>query len=210
MAPGALALDTTGMSLDEVVERIAQLVHEALMKRSKVAVLGYPNVGKSTLVNRLSGTREAVVHEQAGVTRDRKEVEADWNGRAFTLVDTGGVDLAGRARAGRRDPPPGARRRSPTPSWRCSWSTRAPGCAPATPSWPRSCAAGRCRRSWSRTRSTSGAQQGLASEFYALGLGDPMPVSATQGLGTGDLLDLIVQRAARRRGRGRGRRPGWR
>ena len=65
------------------------------MKRPKVAVVGYPNVGKSTLVNRLSGTREAVVHEQAGVTRDRKEVEADWNGRAFTLVDTGGVDMAG-------------------------------------------------------------------------------------------------------------------
>ena len=56
-------------------------------------MVGYPNVGKSTLVNRLSGTREAVVHEQAGVTRDRKEVEADWNGRGFTLVDTGGVDL---------------------------------------------------------------------------------------------------------------------
>src|SRR5215217_6736952 len=65
------------------------------MKRPTVAVLGYPNVGKSTLVNRLSGTREAVVHEQPGVTRDRKEVEAWWNGVGFTLVDTGGVDLAG-------------------------------------------------------------------------------------------------------------------
>ncbi|MGZ4201192.1 MAG: GTPase, partial [Thermoleophilaceae bacterium] len=58
----------------------------------KVAIVGYPNVGKSTLVNRLSGTREAVVHEQPGVTRDRKEVEAEWNGRTFLLVDTGGVD----------------------------------------------------------------------------------------------------------------------
>ena len=64
------------------------------MKRPTVAVVGYPNVGKSTLVNRLSGTREAVVHETAGVTRDRKEVEAEWNGRRFSLVDTGGVDLA--------------------------------------------------------------------------------------------------------------------
>ena len=59
----------------------------------KVAVVGFPNAGKSTLVNRLSGTRETVVHEQSGVTRDRKEVEADWNGRSFLLVDTGGVDL---------------------------------------------------------------------------------------------------------------------
>src|SRR6185503_16165635 len=65
------------------------------MKRPTVAVVGYPNVGKSTLVNRLSGTREAVVHEQAGVTRDRKEIDADWNGVGFTLIDTGGVDFAG-------------------------------------------------------------------------------------------------------------------
>src|SRR5437764_15092085 len=62
----------------------------------KVAVVGYPNVGKSSLVNRLAGSREAVVHERAGVTRDRKEVPAEWGGRAFTLVDTGGVDLADR------------------------------------------------------------------------------------------------------------------
>jgi GTP-binding protein len=65
------------------------------VKRPTVAVVGYPNVGKSTLVNRLSGTRAAVVHAQAGVTRDRKEIDADWNGVGFTLIDTGGVDLAG-------------------------------------------------------------------------------------------------------------------
>src|SRR6476661_2735390 len=64
----------------------------ALMALQKVAVVGYPNVGKSTLVNRLSETREAVVHEKSGVTRDRKEIETEWNGRRFLLVDTGGVD----------------------------------------------------------------------------------------------------------------------
>src|SRR5919201_3259776 len=63
------------------------------MALPKVAVVGYPNVGKSTLVNRLTQTREAVVHEQPGVTRDRKEIETEWNGRRFVLVDTGGVDL---------------------------------------------------------------------------------------------------------------------
>src|SRR3954470_2015723 len=67
------------------------------MALPKVAIVGYPNVGKSTLVNRLSGTREAVVHEQPGVTRDRKEIPAEWNGREFLLVDTGGVDLTDRA-----------------------------------------------------------------------------------------------------------------
>jgi len=59
----------------------------------QIAVVGFPNVGKSTLVNRLAGGREAVVHEEAGVTRDRKAVEAEWNGVLFQLVDTGGVDL---------------------------------------------------------------------------------------------------------------------
>src|SRR5438270_718152 len=53
----------------------------------KVAVVGYPNVGKSSLVNRLTGSREAVVHERPGVTRDRKELEPDWNGRPLTLVN---------------------------------------------------------------------------------------------------------------------------
>ena len=59
----------------------------------KVAVVGYPNVGKSSLVNRLTQSREAVVHERPGITRDRKELSTDWNGRQLTLIDTGGVDL---------------------------------------------------------------------------------------------------------------------
>src|ERR1700724_1654946 len=62
----------------------------------KVAIVGYPNVGKSSLVNRLTQSREAVVHERPGVTRDRKELHTDWNGRALTLVDTGGGDLQDR------------------------------------------------------------------------------------------------------------------
>ncbi len=58
-----------------------------------VAVVGFPNVGKSTLVNRLAGGREAVTHAEAGVTRDRKRVPCEWNGVAFELLDTGGIDF---------------------------------------------------------------------------------------------------------------------
>ena len=57
-----------------------------------VAIVGFPNVGKSTLINRLTVSRQAVVHETPGVTRDRKELLADWNGKHFLLIDTGGVD----------------------------------------------------------------------------------------------------------------------
>ena len=61
-----------------------------------VAIVGFPNVGKSTLINRLTETRQAVVHETPGVTRDRKELLADWNGKHFLLIDTGGVAWSGR------------------------------------------------------------------------------------------------------------------
>ena len=93
----------------------------------KVAIVGYPNVGKSSLVNRLSHSREAVVHETAGVTRDRKEIACEWNGRRFLLVDTGGMDfedadpIAGSIRdqaqagLGRRGRPGGRRRHRPAP-----------------------------------------------------------------------------------------------
>ena len=59
-----------------------------------VAIVGYPNVGKSTLFNRLAGRRDAVVDAVAGVTRDRRQAGAEWNGRAFQLIDTGGIDEA--------------------------------------------------------------------------------------------------------------------
>ena len=163
------------------------------MRRPKVAVLGYPNVGKSTLVNRLSGTREAVVHEQAGVTRDRKEVDADWNGLGFTLVDTGGVDMAGEHEMADE-----IRRQSLAALADAELAVlvvdaRA-GLRPGDAELARELRGGPVPVLVAANKVDEGPQEGLAAEFYGLGLGDPLPVSATQGLGTGDLLDRIVER----------------
>jgi len=158
----------------------------------KVAVVGYPNVGKSSLVNRLTQSREAVVHERPGITRDRKELHTEWNGRRLTLIDTGGMDLDDEdpmaasiqdqaraalsdaevalfvvdARAGLR---PGDEeladllRRAHKPVVVAANKIDSPGDLP------------------------------LAHEFHSLGLGDPLAVSAAQGLGTGDLLDRLIE-----------------
>jgi GTPase len=163
------------------------------MKRSKVAIVGYPNVGKSTLVNRLSGTRETVVHEQAGVTRDRKEVDADWNGLGFTLVDTGGVDLAGEHELADEIRQQALAALDDAQLAVLVVDARA-GLRAGDAELARELRGGPIPAIVVANKVDEGTQQGLASEFYALGLGDPMPVSATQGLGTGDLLDLIVQK----------------
>jgi GTP-binding protein len=157
----------------------------------KVAVVGYPNVGKSSLINRLTGSREAVVHERPGVTRDRKELACEWNGRQFTLIDTGGVDfedadpLAGsirdQARTGLAD----------AAAALLVVDARA-GLRPGDEEL-----ADLLRRSTVPVIVVANKVDDvrdvpLAADFHRLGLGDPMPASATQGLGTGDLLDRLV------------------
>ena len=158
----------------------------------KVAVVGYPNVGKSSLVNRLAGSREAVVHERPGVTRDRKELPAEWNGRAFALIDTGGVDLADRAElAGAvRDQ---ARAALADAALVVLVVDARAGLRPGDEEL-----ADLLRRSGARVlvaanKCDTPAEQPLAAEFYRFGLGDPVPVSAAHGLGTGDLLDRLVE-----------------
>ncbi len=158
----------------------------------KVAVVGYPNVGKSSLINRLTGTREAVVHERPGVTRDRKELDCEWNGRQFKLIDTGGVDfededpLAGsirdQARAGLADAQVAVLVVDARAGIRAGDEELADLLRRS--SVPSVVAANKC---------DSVGDVPQAAEFHRLGLGEPLAVSAAQGLGSGDLLDRIVE-----------------
>ncbi len=157
-----------------------------------VAVVGFPNVGKSTLVNRLAGGREAVTHAKPGVTRDRKRVACEWSGITFDLLDTGGIDsgdedemaedvrrqarlgieeadvvmLVVDARAGVRAGDAelaSALRGSETPVLVVANKVDRP------------------------------EDEYLTAELNGLGLGEPLAVSATHGLGSGDLLDRVVE-----------------
>ncbi|MBA2764415.1 MAG: ribosome biogenesis GTPase Der [Thermoleophilaceae bacterium] len=161
------------------------------MALPKVAVVGYPNVGKSTLVNRLAGGRETVVHEDAGVTRDRKELEADWNGRRFLLIDTGGVDSEdGHALA--TEVQAQARRAIAESDLAVLVVDARTGIRPGDDELARELQRAPLPVLVAANKVDGASLIPQAAEFIGLGLGEPVPVSATQGLGTGDLLDAIV------------------
>jgi GTPase len=165
----------------------------------KVAIVGYPNVGKSSLVNRLTESREAVVHERAGVTRDRKELRTEWNGRSLTLIDTGGVDLEDRDALARKIQDQARAALDDADAAVLVVDARA-GLRPGDQEM-----AELLRRSplpvlVAANKIDSARDLPLTAEFYGLGLGDPIAVSAAQGLGTGDLLDRIVALAGGRDG----------
>ncbi len=157
-----------------------------------VAVVGRPNVGKSTLVNRILGRREAIVQERPGVTRDRVLYRAEWLGRQFLLVDTGGLEadpegaLAGKvaetakAAAGEADVVAFV----VDATQGITLEDRA--------------VADVIRRLGGRTvlvvnKADNAERDQSAVEFYELGLGDPVPVSALHGRRSGDLLDILTE-----------------
>jgi GTPase len=172
------------------VAREAALTGELL---GTVAIVGFPNVGKSTLVNRLTSTRAAVVHETPGVTRDRKELVCEWRGRRFLLIDTGGIDVAERD-AVTRSIAEQARAAVEEADLVLFVVDARAGITPGDEE------VAEILRNAHRpvvvlaNKIDDPSRDAHALEFHRLGLGDPVPLSAMHGHGTGDLLDEVVDR----------------
>ena len=157
------------------------------------AIVGFPNVGKSTLVNRLTATRTAVVHEEPGVTRDRKDIVCEWSGRRFILIDTGGVDLADRSEITRQIAAQ-ARTAIDEADLVLFVVDAQAGVTPGDEE-----VAELLRRSdrpvlLIANKLDDPTRTDQIHEFHRLGLGEPLPISGLHGHGTGDLLDTILER----------------
>jgi GTPase len=158
-----------------------------------VAVVGFPNVGKSTLVNRLTGSRQAVVHETPGVTRDRKEVVCEWAGQRFLLVDTGGVDVVDPSPLTQQVAEQAHRAIAEADLVLFVVDTRA-GITPGDEELAAILRHSRKPIFLIANKIDEPGHEAEAFEFHRLGLGDPIPISSIHGHGTGDLLDAIVAR----------------
>jgi GTP-binding protein len=215
-APDAVAVDTSGGEAEDVFREVLELAHplvegqpldpstddagpEARQTSSegfRVAIVGRQNVGKSTLLNRLLGAREAIADEVPGVTRDRVEVPVSWRGRDFQVIDTGGyvhrpkgIEALVTAQADRAmadadmillvvDAAVGVQEEDAQLAHRLRRAA-VPVVLVAN-------------------KVDSAAREGDAAELYRLGLGEPVAVSALHGRGTGDLLDRVVDLAPAR------------
>ena len=156
-----------------------------------VAIVGYPNVGKSTLVNRLTQTRAAVVHETHGTTRDRKELVCEWNGKEFLLIDTGGVDIADRSPLTRSIGEQAKAAVEDADLVLFVVDARA-GVTPGDEELAAILRAAKKPVVVLANKIDDPSQDVLAHEFHRLGLGEPVPLSGAHGHGTGDLLDAVV------------------
>jgi len=158
---------------------------------SVVAIVGRPNVGKSTLMNRIIGRREAIVEERPGVTRDRKEVEASWLGRSFTLIDTGGWITGGDALDEK------VSRQSEQAMSEADVILFVLDSTVGITEEDAQVAALLRKRAESvvvvANKVDDRNHESAAWELVSLGLGDPSTISALHGRGTGDLLDRVIE-----------------
>lgn len=158
-----------------------------------VAIIGRPNVGKSTLVNRIAQTADAIVHQSRGVTRDRSYHEADWNGRSFTLVDTGGIEPLKSEdvfSASIRDQALAACEEAAVILFVVDGTT---GVTEEDESVARMLKRVKAPVFLLVNKLDNPDREGdNLWEFYSLGVGEPIAISALHGHGTGDLLDEVV------------------
>jgi GTPase len=163
----------------------------AIRRRPRVAVVGFPNAGKSTLVNRLAGGREAVTDAEPGVTRDRRALECEWNGVRFDLVDTGGVDLADGDELARAVQAQARAAIEDADAVLLVVDARS-GLGPGDAELAKLLRSSERPVLVAANKIDRPEDEPQAAELNALGLGEPLPVSANHGLGTGDLLDRLV------------------
>src|SRR5918993_797211 len=155
-----------------------------------LAVVGRPNVGKSTLVNRIIGRRQAVVEDRPGVTRDRVSYDANWNGRAFTVVDTGGWDPDARGMAERiRAQAEVAAQLADAVLFVVDATV---GITDADEAVVRILRTTRKPVILAANKVDDQRGELEAASLWNLGLGQPYPVSALHGRGSGDLLDAVL------------------
>jgi len=157
-----------------------------------VAIVGFPNVGKSTLLNRLTGTRAAVVHETSGVTRDRNELVCEWTGRRFLLVDTGGVDMADASPITKSIAVQAKEAVTEADLVLFVLDAQA-GVTPGDEEVAQILRESHKPVLVLANKIDDPRQDAIALELHRLGLGDPIPISALHGHGAGDLLDEIVR-----------------
>ena len=191
-AEDALELDSTEMGLKEVVEIIWEwLKRKNLLGLPKIAVIGRPNVGKSTLVNRIIGRREAIVEDTPGVTRDRVKYEAEWNGRRFILIDTGGWEVK----------PEGISQKITAGSEAAIAESdlvlfvidAQVGALDEDESLLTLLRKSKKKVVLAANKVDGANEEALAHGLWNLGLGEPKFVSALHGRGSGDMLDYLVK-----------------
>ncbi|MDO4908590.1 MAG: ribosome biogenesis GTPase Der [Corynebacterium sp.] len=191
-AEDAIIVDTSKLSLEQVMHRLIDIIEGEHVKEAlcTVAIVGRPNVGKSTLVNRILGRREAVVEDFPGVTRDRISYMAEWNGRRFWVQDTGGwdPDAKGIHAAIARQ----AETAMDTADVIVFVVDTKVGITETDEVMARRLQRADVPVIVVANKFDSDNQYAELAEFYALGLGDPFPVSAQHGRGGADVLDTVV------------------
>ncbi len=187
----AVLIDSTLLNLDETVDRIWELLRERnLLGLPIVGILGRPNVGKSTLINRFIGRREAIVEDTPGVTRDRVQYECEWGGRRFIVMDTGGweskpdgISIAVSA---------GAEIAMEQSDVLCFVVDAQIGALDEDDVLVQELRKAKKPIILIANKVDSEREESDAHSLWSLGLGEPFFVSALHGRGSGDLLDKVV------------------